>query len=253
MNGAIRFLAWALALIVVTLPVIAVLNGWIAADHWPIQRLRLTADYQRVSAEQVRGALAPQIGRGFFAIDLAEVRSAVASLPWVEQVEVRKRWPDLIEITLIEHRPYARWGEDRLLSDRGELFTAPGGDDLQGLPLLDGPAARVADVVALHSQAQRLFSGVGLSVVGLELSARGSWSLSLANGARVVIGRDQPQARLARFVRLLPRLLAGQARAFERVDLRYTNGFAVRWAPAEPVPSSTPAPEAPAVSPQADA
>jgi cell division protein FtsQ len=248
MNAAIRLIAWSLALLLVTLPVVAVLNGWIAADHWPIQRLRLTAEYERVSAEQVRSAVAPQLGRGFFAIDLAEVQRAVSALPWIDRVEVRKRWPDLIEITLREHRAYARWGADRLLSDRGQLFTASGLEQLQGLPLLDGPDARVGDVVALHAEAQRILTGTGLAVQGVRLSARGSWTLTLANGARLVLGRDDPRPRLRRLVRVLPQLLAGEARGFERIDLRYTNGFAVRWSPAldstTPVPAGA-APQAP--------
>ena len=253
MNGAIRLLAWTLALLLVALPLVAVVNGWVAADHWPIQRLRLTAEYERVSAEQVRAAVAPQLGRGFFALDLAEVRQAVAALPWVEQVEVRKRWPDLIEVTLREHRPYARWGAERLLSDRGLLFSAEGQELLQGLPELDGPDGRVADVVALHSRAQKIFAGTGLSVRGLRLSARGSWSLTLSNDARVVVGRAEPEPRLQRLVRVLPQLMAGEARGFERIDLRYTNGFAVRWAEARegedgtaPTPPEPGAPAPPA-------
>ena len=265
MNGAIRFLSWMLALAMVTLPLVAVLNGWIASERWPIQRLRLTADYERVSAEQVRSAVAPQLGRGFFAVDLGEVRRAVAALPWVEQVEVRKRWPDLIEVSLREHHAYARWGTDRLLSDHGALFTAEGLEQLQGLPWLEGPDAQVAGVVAFHNAALRAFSGTGLGVAGVRLSARGSWSVTLGNGARVVIGRDDPQARLQRLVRVLPQLLAGEARGFERIDVRYTNGFAVHWLapvepltePAAPVPRSTPTPARPAplqpVSPQAGA
>jgi cell division protein FtsQ len=252
MNAAIRLLAWTLALALVVLPIAAILNGWVAADRWPIQRLRLTAEYERVSAEQVRSAVAQQLGRGFFAIDLAEVRRAVASLPWVERVEVRKRWPDLVEITLHEHRPYARWGADRLLSDRGHLFTASGHDQVQGLPQFDGPDARLADVVALHREAQRIFTGTGLAVGGVRLSARGSWSLTLGNGARIVIGRADPAPRLQRLVRVLPQLLATEQRPFERIDLRYTNGFAVSWAPATsettppPAPAPAPAPTTPA-------
>jgi cell division protein FtsQ len=230
MNAAIRLIAWTLAILVAALPVVAVLNGWIAADHWPIQRLRLTAEYERVSAEQVRGAVAPQLGRGFFATDLAQVREAVAALPWVQQVEVRKRWPDLIEIGLREHRAFARWGADRLLSDQGQLFTASGHESLQGLPQLEGPDARVADVVALHAQAQQILTGSGLAVEGVRLSARGSWTLTLRDGARIVIGRADPAPRLQRLVRVLPQLQARETRPFERIDLRYTNGFAVRWA-----------------------
>ena len=267
MNSAIRLLAWAFALLLVALPLVAVVNGWVAADHWPIQRLRLTAEYERVNAEQVRAAVAPQLGRGFFAIDLAQVRTAIAALPWVEQVEVRKRWPDLIEVTLREHRPYARWGRDRLLSDRGALFSATGQEALQGLPELAGPDARVAEVVALYAQAQKIFAGTGLSVVGVRLSARGSWRLALGNGAQVVVGRADPEPRLQRLVRVLPQLLSGAAQPFERIDLRYTNGFAVRWAeeqgmgngesgmgkeqpaPPDAVPPSDPPPPAAAPAP----
>jgi cell division protein FtsQ len=229
MNGVVRIAAWILALALVVLPVVAVLNGWFASDRWPIERLRLTAEFERVSAEQVKTAVDSHLGRGFFAIELGEVRSTVMSLPWVERVEVRKRWPDLLEITVHEHRAFARWGKDRLLSDHGELFTAPGIESLQGLPALAGPDGRVADVVALYRMAQTTLSGTGLAVTGTRLSARGSWSLMLGNGARVVIGRADPEPRLQRLVRFLPTILTGETRQFERIDLRYTNGFAVRW------------------------
>jgi cell division protein FtsQ len=239
MNAAVRFLAWSIALLLVALPVVAILNGWLAADRWPIERLRLTAEYQRVTGEQVRGAVASQLGRGFFAVDLADVQRSVAALPWVDRVEVRKRWPDLIEITVHEHRAFARWGADRLLSDHGALFTAPGLEQVQGLPQLDGPDARVQEVVALFTEAQRTFSGTQLAVRGVRLSARGSWSLTLADGARIVIGRAEPAPRLQRLVRYLPQLLQGEARAFDRIDLRYTKGFAVRWLPAAEPTSTT--------------
>ena len=249
MHGLVRFFAWVLALALVTLPVVAVLNGWIASEHWPIQRLRLTAEYQRVNAEQIRAAASAQLGKGFFAIDLAQVQAAVAALPWVERVEVRKRWPDVLDITVAEHRAFARWGDDRLLSDHGQLFRAPGGDDLQGLPEFAGPEGRIADVVAFHADALRILTGTGLVIRGARLSARGSWSLVLGDGARIMVGRsDQPKVRLERLVRVLPQLLT-ERRPFERIDLRYTNGFAVHWAPPA---SATPVEAAPTL-PQVDA
>jgi cell division protein FtsQ len=250
-NGLIRIFAWTLALALVLLPVVAVLNGWFAFDRWPIERLRLTAEFERVSADQVRTAVDAHLGRGFFAIDLEEVRRTVSALPWVQQVQVRKRWPDLLEITIHEHRAFARWGTQRLLSDRGDLFVAPGLESLQGLPELEGPDNRVADVVALYREAQIAISGSGLGVSGVHLSARGSWTLHLGNGARVVIGRADPTPRLRRLVRFLPTILAGEKRHFERIDLRYTNGFAVRWAAAA---TDTPRPATPApTAAQADA
>jgi cell division protein FtsQ len=232
----VRLLAWMLAIALVALPVVAVLNGWIAGDRWPMRRLEVSGPFQRVSAEQVRAAVLPQIENGFFAIRMDPIRNAVAALPWVERVEVRKRWPDQLVISLTEHRPFARWGHDQLLSERGRLFAAPGSPDLQGLPELDGPPERVADVIALYNQAQPLFVGTGQRVQGVSVSDRGSWTLRLHDGVHddigVIVGRSDPQGRLGRFAHLLPQLAAARpGQMLLRADLRYTNGFSLTWSP----------------------
>lgn len=247
MSGLVRIFAWLLALALAALPVVAVLNGWMAPDRWPIRNLQVTAEYQRVSAEQIRTAVATQIGRGYFDTEPARIRAVLAGLPWVESVDVRKRWPDQIEVVLVEYRAHAHWGEDQLLSEQGKLFTTPGAGDLQGLPHLDGPEDRIAEVMAFYDSARQQLAGIGLRLEGVQLSQRGSWSLQLGNDARIVVGRTSvPQARLARLIRVLPQLLEGERRPFERIDLRYTNGFAIAWA--EPGQQRTPS-----TDPQVDA
>ena len=187
MSGLIRIFAWVLALGLAALPVVAVLNGWMAPDRWPVRHLQVTAEYQRVSADQ-------------------------------------------IDVVLVEYRAVAHWGQERLISARGQLFTTPGAAELQGLPQLDGPDDRIEEVMAFHDSAQQQLAGIGLSLKGVRLSQRGSWSLQLGNGASIVVGRTAlPQARLGRLVRVLPQLLEGERRPFERIDLRYTNGFAIAW------------------------
>jgi cell division protein FtsQ len=73
-------------------------------------RLELRAEYAHVSAEQIRAAVSNHLGKGFFALELADVQDAVAKLPWVERVEARKHWPDTLSLTVYERRPFARWG-----------------------------------------------------------------------------------------------------------------------------------------------
>lgn len=239
MNALLRLLAWTLAVALVAAPVVAVLNGWIGADRWPLRTLRVQGDLARVDAARVRETLLPYARSGFFAVELGAAQAAVARLPWVEHAEVRKRWPDVLEVRIVEHRPFARWGEDRLLSEHGRLFPSRGAVP-RGLPLLDGPDARVADVVALYNESRELFAPGGIGVRGVVLDRRGSWSLELADGTEVVVGSQEPRARLARFARLLPQLLAQKQQPLARADLRYTNGFALSWA--EPQAGGKPAP-----------
>ncbi|WP_147653573.1 cell division protein FtsQ/DivIB [Vulcaniibacterium gelatinicum] len=229
MNALLRILAWILALALVALPVVAVVNGWIGAERWPLRTLRVHGRLERVDEARLRAAVLPYARGGFFAVDLAGAQRAVAQLPWVERAEVRKRWPDVIEVTVSEHRPFARWGADRLLSERGRLFPARGVAVPADLPRFDAPQARIAEVVALYNEARTLFAPSGQDVRAVTLDRRGSWSLTLSGGTEVVLGRDDARLRLARFARLLPRLLAQEPRLLVRADLRYTNGFALAW------------------------
>lgn len=243
MIALLRLLGWLLALALVAMPVVAVLNGWVGAQQWPLTRLRATGDFEHVDPAQLRAVLLPHAKRGFFAVDLEAAQASVAKLPWIERAEVRKRWPDVLEVHVIEHRPFARWGKDRLLSERGRLFRAAGTVPA-GLPQLGGPATRVDEVVALYNESREMFARIGLDVHTVELDARGSWTVGItgqpvASTTQVVVGRSEARARLSRFVRLLPQLLAQPAQQLVRADLRYTNGFALAWAPL-PAPANAP-------------
>jgi cell division protein FtsQ len=238
MNALLRILAWTLAIVLVALPVVGVLNGWIAGERWPMRSLAVTGEFRQVDEAAVREAVMPSVRQGFFAVDLDQVRDAVSKLAWVERVEVRKRWPDRLEVSLTEHTPVARWSDGRMLSEDGKLFAAPAGAGA-GLPLFEGPEARASELMSFHSLARPLFLPLGLRVDTVTLSARGSWSLLLDDGTRVEAGRGDPQSRLARFARMLPKIRAADPRLLVRADLRYTNGFTLVWQDA-PAPPATP-------------
>jgi len=229
MNVALRILAWLLALALVALPVVAAVNGWIGADRWPLSKLRVHGEFKRVDAALLRAVVLPHAQRGFFAVRLQDAQDAIEKLPWVERAEVRKRWPDVLEIVIVEHRPFARWGTDRLLSEHGRLFPIP--KDLADAPLprLGGPDTQVQEVVKLYNESRALFAPLGFGVQRLVMDRRGSWSLALDSGTEVVIGRADARLRLGRFSRMLPQLLARNPQPLQRADLRYTNGFALTW------------------------
>ena len=228
MKALLRIAAWLFAIGLVALPAIAVVNGWIGGERWPMRHLAVTGEFHQVSDAQVRAVVLPYVSRGFFAVDLDKVRGSLSGLPWVRRVEVRKRWPDRLEVRIDEYKPLARWGEKRMLSENGELFPAPRAVS-SALPLFDGADERAVDLMAFYSQARPLFLGIGLQVNRVSLSARGSWKLALSDGTEIEVGRGDPQARLQRFARMLPQLRLADPRPLLRADLRYTNGFALVW------------------------
>ena len=152
MKGAIRLVAWCLAIALVALPIVGVLRGWFAANRWPVTQLTVQAEFKHVSPDEIRAAVLPRLGKGFFALDLDTVQKAVAALPWVESAEARKRWPDTLLLRIYERQPFARWNDKQLISRQGLVFDAPGVDDTSTLPSLHGPDARLAEVVSFYAE-----------------------------------------------------------------------------------------------------
>ncbi len=230
MKSSIRLVAWCLAIALVALPIVGVLRGWFASGRWPVTQLTVQAEFKHVTAADIRAAVRPRLGKGFFALDLDAVQKAVAALPWVESVDARKRWPDTLQLRIYERQPFARWNGKQLISRQGLVFDAPEGTGTGDLPELSGPDARLAEVVSFYAETRKAFAGTHLLIDGVALTERGSWSISVANGAQIVIGdRDQAGRRLRRFLEVYPQLMAGHDEGFVHADLRYTNGFAVRW------------------------
>ncbi len=229
MKALFRLTAWTLAIALVALPVAAVLNGWIGGERWPMRSLRVSGEFNLVSDQQVRETVSPYVRRGYFAVDLEQVRQKITDLPWVKRADVRKRWPDRLEVVVSEYKPLARWGDKNLLSENGEIFAIPKNTSYK-LPLFIGPDANATEVMSFYSYAKPLFLGMGLQVTTIEMSARGSWHLVLSDGLEIEVGRGEPQQRLARFARLMPQILRNnETRQLARADLRYTNGFALSW------------------------
>ncbi|WP_322002538.1 cell division protein FtsQ/DivIB [Marinobacter alexandrii] len=173
------------------------------------------------------------IGKSYFATDLSEIKDSLERRPWVESAAVRRVWPDRLAIDIREKKPLAYWTDGRLVSRTGELFLPPNPEVAGRLPKLAGPDERVRDVIRMAQTMSEQLVGHGLNFAGLSLEQRGAWTLKLANGIEVVLGRDQVEQRFERFITVYETRLASRSDEVSRVDARYTNGVAVQWKAAQ--------------------
>lgn len=195
----------------------------------PLEAVELEGRLERVHGAAVREAVSVHAERGFFAVDVAAVREAVEALPWVAEARVRRIWPDRLGIEVTEHRPLARWEAGGVVSRGGVLFRPAPETIPEGLPTFQGPDALAGDMARRFRELGRTLEGAGLSLQGLAADRRRAWRLELNNGIEVVLGRDAWRDRLQRFLASWPETLQPMADRIKAVDLRYTNGFAVRW------------------------
>jgi len=194
---------------------------------FPIRDIQVTGDVSHVTHEQVEAVVTRELRGNFFTVDLAHARSAFEKLPWVRKVNVRRQWPGRLEFAVEEHKPVARWGSTALVSAQGEVFEAAINTTL---PVLQGPEGTAPEVVSHFQVFERVLQPVGRNIAQITLSARRAWVLKLDDGMVLELGRDNLESRLAGFVSAYERTVARLPQPSTYIDLRYTNGFAVRSA-----------------------
>lgn len=194
----------------------------------PIKQVKLEAPFLHVSREELYQAVKPVAKGGFFSVDLEDVTAAVEGLPWVRSAAVQRVWPDTLHIEVIEQKALARWYQRALVNEQGEIFTPPLPSFPGGLVELQGPEMTVALMASEFLRFSESLRGAGLEMRRVVLLPRRAWQIELSSGVVVLLGREEMGARLQRFVHFLPRL-AGEADTLQLVDMRYPNGFAVRW------------------------
>ncbi|MCC6193469.1 MAG: cell division protein FtsQ/DivIB [Burkholderiales bacterium] len=211
--------------------VIAIVAYVVRLPAFAFREVVVTTPLARADSAQLEAAIRDDLAGTFFTMDLARARVMLARVPWVRDVALRRQWPNRLEIAVDEHEPLARFNDGQFVSARGEVFAA--GSDV-ALPSFEGPEARAAEMADRYREWSQALAPLALRVVEMRLSPRGGWRLKAAGADSALtleLGRDEPDARLARFVAAYRQTLGALARAGTRVevvDLRYRNGFAAR-------------------------
>ncbi len=230
-----RQIAWLRPVLRVVVGV-ALLATVVAAGDWllqpenlPLNSVRILGKVQYLERDDLHEAIAPHAQNGFLRVDIAALQNAIESLPWVDRARVRRSWPDVLVVTISEQRPLARWGSLGLVNDRGDFFPVARPAAFAQLPLLRGPDGRHGMVVERYLKMRRMLEPAGLEIKTLVMDERRAMTVGLNNDIDLLLGRDDAYPRLLRFVRVYSGVFAARQEAIDRIDLRYTNGLAVRW------------------------
>lgn len=217
--------------------------GWMEdAQRLPLSKLVVTGERHYTRNDDIRQSILALGAPGtFMTQDVNIIQSQIERLPWIKQASVRKQWPDELKIHLVEYVPLARWNDQHMMDADGNAFSVPSDrTSKQNLPMLSGPEGSEGEVLQGFRAMGQVLAKSNFTLKEAAMTARRSWQLTLTNGIRLNLGRDETMKRLDRFVELYP-VLQQQAQAdgkrISYVDLRYDSGAAVGW---EPVPIEEP-------------
>lgn len=195
----------------------------------PIKQVRIEGDFTNLSPVDLQLLVTDKVRGGFFNLDVDAVRLALLEEPWVSEVTVERVWPDALRVIVIEQVPYVRWKEAGLLNAKGKYFAPELSTIPLHLPMLSGPDDSELVLLERFNLIQERVQVLGFKLASVTLNERRAWSFQLENGINVVLGRRDFEERLNRFLTLIPTTISGRIAQTDSIDMRYTNGFSIKW------------------------
>lgn len=178
----------------------------------------------------------------FIKLDVESVQNNIKTLPWIENVTIRKQWPSTLILNVKEKTADARWGEDHLFSRNSGIFSAPWQESFNDLVYLSGSDEFAELIYDNYLNFKQKLAIIGCEIKKISLSKRQSWTVELKNGPKLFLGRDNVSdnfmvdemepvsdvdVRMYRFVKAYPKIKNSEL--IDYIDLRYSNGFAIGW------------------------
>jgi len=195
----------------------------------PIANITVKGEFNHVSKELLTHTVRTMMGGSFIGENISRIKVSLESIPWIDGVDLSRRWPDQLEIIVREQIPIARWGNSGFVNVRGEIIFVENDNGLLNLSTLMGEKQDSDVIMQQYSVLANTLQPYNLFISRLEKNKRGVWKLALSNHWEIVIGRVDMHKKIQRFTSLLQSKTLDAGMPIVSIDLRYTNGVAVNW------------------------
>ena len=216
-------------LIMVALVVIVGIWASKKIEDVSIKTIEIQSVLNHVGKSDVRTIAENYMHDGFFTVDLGSFENQLNDIPWVYRANIKREWPSKLVIQITEQEPYFRWGDDHLVNKYGEVFYAKKAQQYASLPLLIGIEGRERHLIDLYYKYSARFKQVGTDIMKLKEDARYEKEITLVDGISINVGREHVDKQIERCLYSFAMFTKAEREAIASIDLRHSNGFAIRW------------------------
>jgi cell division protein FtsQ len=216
--------------------------GFLADGGLKLQRIEI-AGAALIPEDQVKALTGLVEGESsIFDADPHEIRTKLLTEPYIAEAQVRRIWPNRIEILIVERRPVALWqseGHVRVVDRDGVPFAPHDPTRFPNLLLVVGAGAAPEAAHLIDTLAKQ--PDIRPRVKAAVFVGQRRWNLRLDNGVEVRLPEEGADAALAELAKL-DREQQILAREIDAIDLRFPDKLIVR------LPANSPlAPDKPPV------
>ena len=156
--------------------------------------------------------------------------SEIFTNTWVHSFHYKKRWPNILDIEIEEHQPFARLSNSNYLTHSGHIIFPEKTDTTINVLYIDAPDDETLELLYLSRDLQSLFNKLKRKLKKIESKNNGLIKVTDDEGATFVFSKKNFRVQLERLEDFISfELSSGKLDHIRNIDFRYNNAIAVNF------------------------
>ncbi len=206
-------------------------------SFFPLKQVEIRGQYKNTNPQEIKAILQPYLNIGLLRLNTTAIQQQLEELPWVQTAEISRDWPNKLIISLTQKVPLAHWHKKALITADGSVFFPPVATIPNNLPYLETPSLLIPQGIIILEQMNHSLARLNLQINKLIFTERQAVTLVLQSTTlqtppisfKLLLGHNDIQERFNRFTDVFPKVFENRLNQVQYVDMRYTNGMAVKW------------------------
>ncbi len=200
----------------------------------PVKAIEIEGSLKRLTKKEIVATAIPLIAnKNIATLDLTPLHNELLQLPWVANVSVKKKMPDTVVVSIVEHMATAFWNDNGIYDAKSKTVFYPDMSNFKDpLVKLGANHDDLAHEVFEHAVIfLNKLKGTPYHIEAVFLDSVRSYRIKLQSGMWIILGRDVGNNNLLKRLDLF--LESFSKTGFlqtdvEYIDLRYDVGFAIK-------------------------
>ena len=190
---------------------------------YPIEEVEITSTISNYDAGKINDIVVSIYGRDLLSLDLSHIKRSIRSDDWIRDVEIKKSFPDTLEIIIIPQQPFAIYNSKIMMKD-GTVIEAPSLP--MDLPIIIDHTNDSQSSMNTMILTGKLLQKIGLDIKKVEIHES---LIKVSTSTNMLISdRVNYEVNLNRLVITFHDLKKLFKREIKSIDMRYSNGFAIK-------------------------
>lgn len=224
MINSSRFFSVGFALVLV----LSVLAWFMYSPERVLEKYQLKSTLKQLNKEQINQVLNAYVGESFWRLNIEQIHADLVKLDWIYQAEVARKWPNTLQVKVIEQIPVAKWGENALLNQNGDVFYPHNIEKFAEYAVLYGEDAEAKKMLQKLAIFQQKFNELDWVIRQVDKRVDKGWMIYFVSNQNMIVGREDWQHQLDRFIKAYPKVKKEVRNNAQTYDLRYSNGFVIK-------------------------